>query len=619
MSNNIYDILKKMQNLEAPKQNLNESKKAKPDYIDIDKDGDKKEPMKKAAHEKNKGAVAEAVAVVEQQLSEKYMGFKKTVAAVKKGGSAENPEAVAAAIGRKKYGKEKFQKAAAAGKKLGEGSKDNIYVRGIPDQGIVGSGKPDPQERKNWLDYKNPYRDTEGTFYDQRGNPRSNLELKKQMDIGRDYPVYEPGLPPDRKVPGDKSVSRQIAPRSLTKAVSSNKDPYDSGYPDQGIVGSGKPDPNEFKQWINREKPYRDDAGTFYDQQGNPRSNLELKKQIDIGRDYPVYEPGLPPDRKEPGKMKEGDMDESALQAHIGRKKYGPKGMKALQNAGRAGASKEEMAKIRAQHDKMDEDGTVPPKHYGGTGPTGAAFDLYMAKRKEQLAAQKPKNEDMLSAKQKSFAALAEPKDEITYADKIAGAKKGVKKEGNKFTAGLANDDVKVGEKIPGTNAIKTKDIDEGQADGPEYQAAWKRTQDERKAWEKSNPDKKYYDQGPADRHSMELSKARDADRAAKDATRGPIGRIANTLSRGLFGQELPEGRTSMREGWEEMQKYLEKKRGPESKGGAGKKAGTRYGGSAQKDDDEETDGEGQAVVKKKGRPKGTGGGAKFSFKKPKD
>jgi len=57
---------------------------------------------------------------MDQVLSEKYMGFKKTVSAVKKGG-ADNPEAVAASIGRKKYGKEKFQKAAAAGKKLGEG------------------------------------------------------------------------------------------------------------------------------------------------------------------------------------------------------------------------------------------------------------------------------------------------------------------------------------------------------------------------------------------------------------------------------------------------------------------------------------------------------------------
>ena len=33
--------------------------------------------------------------------------------------------------------------------------------------------------------------------------------------------------------------------------------------------------------------------------------------------------------------------------------------------------------------------------------------------------------------------------------------------EGNLFTKGLEDDDIKVGEKIPGTNAIKTKDIDE--------------------------------------------------------------------------------------------------------------------------------------------------------------
>jgi hypothetical protein len=77
MSNNIYDILKKMQNLEAPKQSLTESKKSKPDYIDLDKDGDTNEPMKKAAKEKSKGAIAEAVARVEKQLAEKYQGFKK--------------------------------------------------------------------------------------------------------------------------------------------------------------------------------------------------------------------------------------------------------------------------------------------------------------------------------------------------------------------------------------------------------------------------------------------------------------------------------------------------------------------------------------------------------------
>jgi hypothetical protein len=49
------------------------------------------------------------------------------------------------------------------------------------------------------------------------------------------------------------------------------------------------------------------------------------------------------------------DVDESALQAYLGKKKYGEQGMKALQKAGRDGASKEKMAKIRAAHDKMDE------------------------------------------------------------------------------------------------------------------------------------------------------------------------------------------------------------------------------------------------------------------------
>jgi hypothetical protein len=57
-------------------------------------------------------------------------------------------------------------------------------------------------------------------------------------------------------------------------------------------------------------------------------------------------------------KLKDFDAqqtDESALQAYLGKKKYGETGMKALQKAGRDGASKETMAKIRAQHDKMDE------------------------------------------------------------------------------------------------------------------------------------------------------------------------------------------------------------------------------------------------------------------------
>ena len=53
--------------------------------------------------------------------------------------------------------------------------------------------------------------------------------------------------------------------------------------------------------------------------------------------------------------LDQNEIDESGLQAYLGKKKYGEKGMQALQKAGREGASKEKMAKIRAQHDKLDE------------------------------------------------------------------------------------------------------------------------------------------------------------------------------------------------------------------------------------------------------------------------
>lgn len=236
MSNNIYDILKKMQGLEVPKQTLAEGKKAKPDFADLDKDGDKKEPMKKAAKEKAKGAIAEAVARVEKNLAEKYTTYKK---------------------------------------RLGEESDMKKTV--IPVGVIDGPGG-----------------------YEEAQNRIKDYEAGKINKDGKQLPPVE-----DRSKPADKPKTKEV--------------------------------------------------------------------------------------------------DESGLQAYLGKKKYGEQGMKALQKAGRDGASKEKMAKIRAQHDKMDE-GSY--------------------------------NEDMLSPAQKKFAALAEPKDKITYADKIAGAKK--KTEGNKFSGNLA-------------------------------------------------------------------------------------------------------------------------------------------------------------------------------------
>lgn len=65
---------------------------------------------------KNKSYNKEEVELVD----ERYMGFKKLKASIASRGGVTDPGAVAASIGRKKYGKKRFQTAAAKGKKLGE-------------------------------------------------------------------------------------------------------------------------------------------------------------------------------------------------------------------------------------------------------------------------------------------------------------------------------------------------------------------------------------------------------------------------------------------------------------------------------------------------------------------
>lgn len=49
-----------------------------------------------------------------------YLGFSALKSKIAKKGGVRNPGAVAASIGRSKYGKKKFQAAAAAGRKMGK-------------------------------------------------------------------------------------------------------------------------------------------------------------------------------------------------------------------------------------------------------------------------------------------------------------------------------------------------------------------------------------------------------------------------------------------------------------------------------------------------------------------
>jgi len=109
----------------------------------------------------------------------------------------------------------------------------------------------------------------------------------------------------------------------------------------------------------------------------------------------------------------EKDLDESGLQAYLGKKKYGKEGMKALQKAGREGASKEKMAMLRAKHDKMDE-----------VAPPGAKAERMVKGIKKSLS-----KDGHLSGKDKA----------IAYATTWKAHNKGQVEEGTEFGDKIKN------------------------------------------------------------------------------------------------------------------------------------------------------------------------------------
>lgn len=161
-------------------------------------------------------------------------------------------------------------------------------------------------------------------------------------------------------------------------------------------------------------------------------------------------------DKPETRQLNERDMSRAAK----GYEKYGKEGMEALAKAGREG---KDLDKVRDKYNKYDESvdegiGDITKKvgkfaqqagravgGLPGTIARGAkrAMDVIapgdetLLKKLQQdvgmpqtgkppMAKSNQVKEKMNPAKAKSFAALAEPKDKITFADKIAGAKKEV-------------------------------------------------------------------------------------------------------------------------------------------------------------------------------------------------
>jgi len=151
--------------------------------------------------------------------------------------------------------------------------------------------------------------------------------------------------------------------------------------------------------------------------------------------------------------LNERDMSRAAK----GHEKYGKAGMEALAKAGRDGKP---LDSIRDKYNKYDDNKTVDegqhsqhamdlnpdlakPAKPGIMGKIGSGLkkvagvitgpgdeELLQRLERETGGRRPPRTpiakEAMSPAKQKSFAALAPPKDKITFADKIAGAKKEV-------------------------------------------------------------------------------------------------------------------------------------------------------------------------------------------------
>jgi len=469
------------------------------------------------------------------RLDEKYMGWKKTVSAIKKGGSAEDPEAVAAAIGRKKYGKEKFQKAAAAGKKLGEGE---VEESGL--QAYLGKKKYGEKGMK---------------ALQQAGREGASKEKMARIRAKHDK-MDEANEPVDPAK--DKKGTLNKVKDFINKAVSPKP------MHQKPFVEAAKPDFLDLDKDGNKKEPMKkaakekvkestcNECGMYeskckcsVNENEQPRLSVKRGPQgtevtSTTGRVKATMEPGKPT-KIEPGK-KVGEGMINATVDDILRKHR--RDVKRFQKAGDLSNAlygdlyahfKHQMpygtvtAKTGDPYEwianKLDSIIKVPEGNAFGNAVRQAKMDGVQKGEKVSVGGKEyPLKEKMSPAKAKKFAALAEPKDKITYADKIAGAKRSQTDETTlwpgtpEYKAKHGEPDMKKGEKkksSTGGEIEKTskgvKHIARDRSEEPDT--------DEPKSGEKRSRGrpKKYSDEKP--RQERITARSRKKDRTAHGQT----------------------------------------------------------------------------------------------------
>ena len=412
--NSMQDILARI--------NLLEGKGSKPDFLDLDKDGDKTEPMKKASKEVDEsveegstGDYSAKKARAGKDIGKPGKQFAKIAkSAGERYGSKERGEKVAGAVLAKlrKGAAEGVEtegnlftgnlaKARAAGKKQadldGDGDMEKVreskkpmavvfettykgrQVKVIHDSEFneftidMGAHRVFAEDKdsaaniaKAWLDEGKVLWPGTSEYQKKFGHEMRSGE-KRRSSTGGEIEKTDTGI---------RHTARAYDDEEETKA--DDGAPKRRGRPKGSKRALGAKGPTGRSKLLSKgaireadlEEDYDQDE---YDEEGEMAKSQSMtiadaahelqhmltdtenlpewvqkkitlaQEYIDSARDY------LKANRPE------AEMDESALQAYLGKKKYGASGMKALQQAGREGASKEKMAKIRAQHDKLDE------------------------------------------------------------------------------------------------------------------------------------------------------------------------------------------------------------------------------------------------------------------------
>jgi hypothetical protein len=454
-----------------------EAKKAKPDFLDMDKDGDKKEPMKKAANDKiEEGQMKQmmhkdAERMTREQFCNRYGNDEGYFwDAINKDmqegtcnecgmteGTCEHTmreDMSRAAKGHEKYGKKGMQALAKAGRE-GAGEEELDTIRDKHDQYNEGeTTHKDGVTKHRKTDFPGyPSDDLDDSEEDEnkgkRGRPRKHAKKKETGEKrGRGRP--------SKHSTGEKSSKDKMPFSSKNKM---GHDPF-------GRVKAG----------VEKTVAESMDNLTRRLTEGVNFANLLKEKHqtvdemlAELSNDMKLF--------KETGHCSELLRDCMEIKGYHG-KMVADEGSEPAQRP----SNPDPFAYVKdAPKPPMGIPGNLPASQIPGKSALlkGQGRTYYeedsLASELDELAKLAGLSEVSRGEyiKQQDTAAEKSGKNKFNAFGQIFNTDEITEEpnEGNAFTAGLADDDVAIGDKIPGTDAVKTKDIDEAKvdvADAPE-------------------------------------------------------------------------------------------------------------------------------------------------------